>query len=74
MVQREQELEQSSVAQRAMALTCIDRRAARHQLHLRVVREVGLPDTATEVCILSLSQSVCLPLSLSIYVFLNFNI
>ncbi|KAK7480323.1 hypothetical protein BaRGS_00028370, partial [Batillaria attramentaria] len=49
MVQRELELEQSSVAQRALALACIDRRAARHQLHLRVVREVGLPDTATEV-------------------------
>ncbi|XP_076464304.1 BTB/POZ domain-containing protein 7-like [Babylonia areolata] len=49
MVQREQELEQSSVAQRAFALTCMDRRSARHQLQLRVVREVGLPDTATEV-------------------------
>ncbi|KAK7104211.1 BTB/POZ domain-containing protein 7-like [Littorina saxatilis] len=49
MVQREQELEQSAVAQRSFALTCTDRRAARHQLQLRVVREVGLPDTATEV-------------------------
>lgn len=49
MVQREQELEQSAVAQRALTLPCMDRRAARHQLHLRVVREVGLPDSATEV-------------------------
>jgi hypothetical protein len=49
MVQREAELEQCAVAQRAFALTCMNRRHARHQLQLRVVREVGLPDTATEV-------------------------
>lgn len=49
MIQREHELEQSAVAQRALLLPTMDRRAARHQLQLRVVREVGLPDTATEV-------------------------
>ena len=49
MLQREQELQNCQLTQRAYALPCCDRRAVNHQLQLRTVREFGLPDSTVEV-------------------------
>jgi len=49
MHQRDTELMRSKSAQRAYALICSNKPAITHQIHLRVVREFGLPTSAIQV-------------------------
>lgn len=49
MRQRESELTHSKAAQRAYALLGANKSAVSHQIHLRVVREFGLPGSAVQV-------------------------
>jgi len=49
MLQREQELKSLPLLQRAFSAPFLDRRQVMYQLHLRVVREFGLPDSTVEV-------------------------
>lgn len=62
MRERELEVCHSKLIQRAYSLLCADRSAIVRQLHLRVVREFGLPDSAIKV-LQSSAVGVLSPLS-----------
>ncbi|XP_038074595.1 BTB/POZ domain-containing protein 7-like [Patiria miniata] len=49
MLAREKDLHRCSTAQRAYSLRCVDSAALARQIHMRIVREYGLPDEATEI-------------------------
>lgn len=49
MIQRERELQQTALVQRAYCLGCSHRWSINHQIQLRVVREFGMPDSAVEI-------------------------
>ena len=49
MVQRQHDLQQMAISQRAYALPCSNKASVTYQIQLRVVREFGLPDSTVEV-------------------------
>ena len=72
MRRREAELSRTRLAQRAYSLLSMDRSSVAHQIHLRIVREFGLPDSTVEVLQGSIDhaphrQDMCLPLAGACY-------